>query len=208
MTLKHFSDRHAVRLIATESRRADITPVELARSHVALGRFVASEMVDELDLEEREICHPLGSKTGWQVAREHEIVILVLMRAGLYAAEGVRELLPNSRVVHISPERGAGLGQTHLKALGPINDRMFILVDSVVNTGATMEPVITQIRAGGARWIAVLALVTPVSTAERLEIDHPDVHFYFARISENHYVGRGATDTGNRLFGTILEERR
>jgi hypothetical protein len=26
--------------------------------------------------------------------------------------------------------------------------------------------------------------------------------FYFARTSENTYVGKGTTDTGNRLFGT------
>lgn len=205
MSLKHFTTRHAVRLLATESRRTDTTPFALSRSHIALGRFVASEMVDDLPLEAREIQHPQGIRQGWQVVDEHKVVIVVLMRAGLYAAEGVREMLPNSRIVHVSSPRGTGLEQSQLDALGPICDRTIILVDSVVNTGASIEPIIIQLRSGNARWIAVLALVTPVPTAERLERDHPDVHFYFARISENSYVGKGSTDTGNRLFGTFPE---
>ncbi len=203
MPLKHFTERHVVRLLATESRRTDTTPFELSRSHVALGRFVAGEMVEDLQLEPREIQHPQGLRQGWRVAGESELVIVTLMRAGLYAAEGVREVLPNARVVHVSPTRGDGLSQRELAELEPVAGRRFVLVDSVVNTGASMEPVIRQLRERRAAWIAVVALVSPVPTAQRLERDHPDVGFYFARISENQYVGKGGTDTGNRLFGTL-----
>jgi len=208
MPLKHYTERHAVRLLATESRRTDTTPFELSRSHVALGRFVASELVEDLPLEPRPIHHPQGLRQGWKVEGEHEIVIVTLMRAGLYAAEGVREVLPSARVLHVSPKRGAGLGQAELDELGAIRGRRFVLVDSVVNTGASVEPVIAQLRDGGAGWIAVVALVGPVPTVERLDREHPDIHFYFARISENQYVGKGSTDTGNRLFGTLPREGR
>ena len=206
MPLKHYTERHAVRLLATESRRTDTSPFELSRSHVALGRFVAAELVDDLPLEPRPIQHPQGQRQGWRVTGEHEIVIVTLMRAGLYAAEGVREMLPHARVVHVSPKRGVGLSRAELDELGAVHGRRFVLVDSVVNTGASMEPVIAQLREGGAGWIAVVALVGPVPAAERLERDHPDVHFYFARVSENQYVGKGSTDTGNRLFGTLPNE--
>jgi uracil phosphoribosyltransferase len=203
MPLKHFTERHIVRLLATETRRTDTPPHDLCGSHIALGRFLAGELVEDLPLEPREILHPQGVRSGWQVEDEAELTLVVLMRAGLYTAEGFREVLPNARVVHVSPRRGVGLGQRDLAGLGDLAGRRFVLVDSVVNTGKSMEPVLDQLRDAGAAWLAVAALVTPEPTATRLETAHIDVHFYFARTSTNQYVGKGNTDTGNRLFGTL-----
>ena len=70
MPLTHHTDRHLVRLLATETRRTDTTPHELARSHVALGRFLAGELVENLALEPCEILHPQGVRQGWRVAAE------------------------------------------------------------------------------------------------------------------------------------------
>jgi len=81
--------------------------------------------------------------------------------------------------------------------------RTFILIDAVVNTGASIEPVLKQLKLRGAKIVAVLSLVSPVPTAERLAAEYPEVHFFFARISNNQYVGNGASDTGNRLLGTF-----
>lgn len=202
MPVTHYTDRHIVRLLATETRRTDSLPHELSRSHVALGRFLAGELVELLPLEPREILHPQGSRQGWRVANEASITLVCLMRAGLYVTEGVREVLPSARVVHVSPRRGVGLDANELAEPGAIGDGRFILIDSVVNTGASVEPVLGQLREQGASLLVVLSLVAPVPIARRLEVEHPDVHFLFARISENQYVGKGATDTGNRLFGT------
>jgi uracil phosphoribosyltransferase len=203
MPLKHYTDRHLVRLLATRSRRTDITPWELTQSHVELGRFLAGELVELLDLEPCDIQHPQGMRKGWQLAREEEIILLPLLRAGLYASDGVREVLRLSPVVHISPRREVGLPEAELDQLPSIPGRTFVLIDSVVNTGASLEPVLRQLQERGAGRIIVVALVGPVATAKRLEDAFPDVHFFFARVSENQYTGVGATDTGNRLFGTL-----
>ena len=50
MPLTHYTDRHLVRLLATETRRTDTSPHALAESHVALGRFLAGELVEHLEL--------------------------------------------------------------------------------------------------------------------------------------------------------------
>ncbi len=55
-------------------------------------------------------------------------------------------------------------------------------------------------------FVFVLSMVALRSTAERLATAWPHAHFLFARVSDNQYVGSGATDTGNRLFGTIDRE--
>jgi uracil phosphoribosyltransferase len=80
-----------------------------------------------------------------------------------------------------------------------------VIVDAVVNTGASLEPVLAQLR-GRIERLYVLALVAPVDTADRLERSWSDVEFLFARTSTNQYVGAGTTDTGNRLFGTTRRQ--
>ena len=107
----------------------------------------------------------------------------------------------------MSPRRGIGLDERDLAELGEVEGRRFILIDSVVNTGKSMEPVLDQLRTAGAAWLSVAALVTPEPTAERLARAHAAVWFYFARTSTNQYVGKGGTDTGNRLFGTLPPRR-
>ncbi len=203
MPLTHFTDRHAVQLLATQSRRTDLSPVQLARSHVDLGRLLAYELVELLPLEPCEIQHPQGVRTGARLAGESDVVILSFLRAGLYVTEGVRELLQLAAVCHVSPTRQNGLDEADISSLPLLAGRVVVIVDSVINTGATLLPVLEQVRAQMPAMIVVLSLVTPVETAKRLEQSCPDVHFLLARVSTNQYTGRGATDTGNRLFGTL-----
>ena len=203
MPFTHFSDRHAVQLLATQTRRTDLSPVQLARSHVDLGRLLAYELVELLPLEPCQIEHPQGMRTGARIAGESDVVILSLLRAGLYVTEGVREVLQLAAVCHVSPTREHGLDEAVLRSLPSLAGRVVIIVDSVINTGATLLPLLEQVRAQAPALIVVLSLVTPVDTAKRLEETCPDVHFLLARVSTNQYTGRGATDTGNRLFGTL-----
>jgi uracil phosphoribosyltransferase len=205
MPLIHFSERHYVRLLATESRRTDITPHALTRAHVALGRFLAGELVEHLALELVEIQHPQGRRQGYRIVDPSTIALVVFMRAGLYVAEGAREVLEEAPVVHVSPSREQGLSDTDIASIEGLRPKVCVIVDSVINTGASLEPVLKQLVARGQR-IFVLSLVTPTATASRLARSWPDVHFLLARVSDNQYVGRGGTDTGNRLFGTTLRK--
>ena len=202
MPLTHYTDRHLVRLLATETRRTDTSPHALAESHVALGRFLAGELVEHLELEPREIHHPQGTRQGWQLAAQHEVALLTFMRAGLYVTNGVREVLQHAPLLHVNPKRGVGLPGSELAEFDQLGARTSVLIDSVVNTGASLEPVLEQLQQRNQR-IFVLTLVGPVPTAERLEQAWPDVTFIYARVSTNQYVGKGSTDTGNRLFGTV-----
>lgn len=209
MSLTHYTDRHLVRLLATDTRRTDTTPHDLTRSHVALGRFLAGELVEHLELEPCDIQHPQGVRQGWRVADEAAITLVVFMRAGLYVAEGAREVLRGASVFHASPTRGVGLDAAGLAALAALSPTTCVILDAVVNTGASLEPVLGQLAERGVRTF-VLSLVSPIPTAERLAQAWPAVNFFFARVSENQYVGKGATDTGNRLFGTtrIIKESK
>jgi len=205
VSLTHYSDKHIVRLLATATRRADVSPHDLSRSHHALGRFLACELVDRLPLEATTIAHPQGPATGFQLAEESRISVVCFLRAGLYVTEGVREVLQHAPLFHIRPVRALGLSPSEAGGLGNPAGRTFVLVDSVVNTGASLEPVLQFLTASGAARIFTLSLVTPESTALRLASAWPQVDFLFARVSNNQYTGKGTTDTGNRLFGTFAD---
>ena len=201
MPLTHLTDRHAIRLLATETRRTDTSPRELAAAHKDLGTILAVELIEFLELEPSEIAHPQGIRQGWRLRAEDEIAVLTFMRAGFYVAEGVRAMLHRAPLLHVSPTRNVGLSDQDLLALKTLGVSKAVIADSVVNTGASLEPVLTQLGGLGLR-VFVLSLVCPVDTAHRLAVEWPEVEFLFARVSDNKYVGKGATDTGNRLFGT------
>jgi len=201
--LKHFTDRKAVHLIATESRRIDITPYQLSQVHIEMGKYLAYEILEELELEDCEIQHPQGLKTGKRLKNEKNVLIMDFMRAGVYLGDGLRYIFQNSPYFHVSPKRNEGLPQEDLDSLGSVDGKVIILVDSVINTGNTMRPVIEQLVKFKPRKIFATCQVMPYDTAESLEKEYPEVLFFIFRLSANKYVGKGKTDTGNRLFGTL-----
>ena len=203
MPLYHFTNKKAVQILANQTRRSDITPFALSQSHVELGKYMAYQICEEIALEECDISHPQGKKKGVRIAKPKKILILAFMRAGVYLGESLRTIFKDSPIHHVYPKRGKGLSNKELDEIGDLDGKVIILADSVINTGGTMFPTIRQLKKGNPTKIIVTSLVMPDTTADRLNIEFPDIFFYIARISKNKYVGKGKTDTGNRLFGTL-----
>jgi uracil phosphoribosyltransferase len=200
--LRHFTDVTACRLLADRTRRSDLDTRDYSEAYAELGRFLAYQVVQEFELEEYQIQHCEGPRPGVRIRDEERIGIVCLMRAGLYLAHGCRAVLRRSPLHLFSPERDKGLNPQELEELAGSRLETLILVDSVVNTGKTIRPIFAQAKAIGIKNVIVMAGVSPVAQGTSIAEDYPDVVFYFARLSHNSYVGKGGTDTGNRLFGT------
>jgi uracil phosphoribosyltransferase len=203
MPFYEFTNKKAVQILANQTRRTDITPFALSQSHIDLGKFLAYQICEEINLEECEIAHPQGKKKGVQIAHPQEIIILAFMRAGVYIGESLRTIFQKSPIFHVYPKRDKGLSEKELEELLPIQGKIIILADSVINTGKTIFPSIDQLQQYNPAKIIVTSLVMPDTTAIKIEEMYPNVYFYIARVSTNKYVGKGKTDTGNRLFGTL-----
>jgi uracil phosphoribosyltransferase len=195
MSVRDFTNKHAVQILATQSRRADIGSTELCKIHFEMGKLLAYEMLDEFELAETEIEHVQGTRTGVELAAKNDLVIVVLMRAGLYAAEGVRSVFADSHFVLYSESDKLEIDLEH---------KTVIVVDAVINTGKTIVEVVDHLKKGKAKKIIVATLVMQ-KEAVQLADKYANVLFYALRISENKYVGKGGTDTGNRLFNTIVK---
>ena len=192
MGIKDFTNKKAVQLLATQSRRTDINSTELCKIHFEMGKFLAYEMIEEFELTETEIQHVQGIKTGVKLADKSKITIFAVMRAGLYAAEGVRSVFADSHFfLHSDSE----------EIKSNLENRTVFVVDAVINTGKSIEKIIEQLQKHKARKIIVATLIIQ-KDALHIADKYPDIYFYALRISENKYVGKGGTDTGNRLFNT------
>jgi uracil phosphoribosyltransferase len=204
--LRHYTDVAACRLLADRTRRSDLDTRDYSEAYAELGRFLAHQVLEQFELEEYQIQHCEGPRQGVRIREEERIGIACLMRAGLYLAHGCRAVLRRSPLHLFSPERDKGLCSKELEELAASRLDTLIIVDSVVNTGKTIRPVFTQAKSLGIRRVIVLAGVSPFEQANSIATGYPEVLFYFARLSHNSYVGKGGTDTGNRLFGTPNRE--
>lgn len=193
MLIDH-SDEALMRLFVNTTRQADLVGPALAEAHRSVGRQLAGIFAQNLLLEDVTINHVAGSSAGVRVKPGSEPIIVALMRAGLFVAEGIWSSLPGSSFVLY--DQGSSLDSM------PVRGRSVIIVDSVINTGRTIREVLEIVMALKPDSAAVAAVVAYRGNLERLVDDYPSVNFHIARISERSYVGKGSTDTGARLFGT------
>ena len=90
--VKKIFNKNVIKVLTTESRRADLTPGQLSKIHYKLGELLSYEMLEFLDMEEVEINHVQGIRKSPSISKTEKFIILPLMRGGLYVAEGIKEI--------------------------------------------------------------------------------------------------------------------
>lgn len=193
MLIDH-TNKPMMRLRVNRTRQANLSGPTLAEAHRSVGAELATSLAGHLILEETPIEHVTGPSTGVQIKPGSELIVIAMMRAGLFVAEGIWASIPGSTLVLQSVNANL---QT-LLAKG----RSIVVVDSVINTGNSIRNVLAMVNKLEPSCVAVATLVAFRDTLDRLVDEFPDVDFHVARVSDHSYVGKGPTDTGSRLFGT------
>lgn len=183
-----------MRLFVNTTRQADLIGPALAEAHRNVGRQLAGTIAQNLLLEDVTINHVAGFSIGVQVKSGSEPIIVAVMRAGLFVAEGIWSTLPGSSFVLY--DQGKAIDTM------PVVGRSVIIVDSVIDTGRSIREVLNTVMALKPDSVVVAAVVAYRGNLEMLVDDYPGVNFHIARISDRTYIGKGSTDTGARLFGT------
>lgn len=185
-----------------------MSPFELSKIHETLGSYLAQNIAEFIETKEIEFRHPQGVKTGFEFD-EKNLMIITFMRAGLYVANGIRKVFRFAPLELVSPIKNQGIPEAEFdKIKNNIKGKKIILADSVVNTGSTLFPIISQIENFSPDAIHIASIVMPKTTAESIKgryKDDDEIFFHVARTSNNSYVGKGKTDTGNRLFGSFYD---
>lgn len=213
----------AASILALQSRRADFHGPYLIEVHVQIGRYLADQLLDRYSHSgigstslvqwEQGYRHVQGTSFGGLTACEN-VVILPLMRGGEPMARGIHEKFPRGRLVHYwetkNDEKEVGtITSTDLSFLVTMFASKetpllhVIVVDSVINSGKSIQRVLANMPAASRICVHVVASVIQSRAAFELPLRYPRVRFLALRVSENEYTGQGGTDTGNRLFGTL-----
>ncbi|KAJ6460237.1 uracil phosphoribosyltransferase-domain-containing protein [Mycena sanguinolenta] len=201
----HATDEHAAKLLMTPMRDARLSGPALQEAHSNAGWYLATTFLPKLvgGLEEIEVPHVQGHKTtGHRLRNEKKTAIVALMRGGEPMAAGVYRAMPLAMFVHAKkPEE---LTIEHAEGRQSI-----LLVDSVVNSGKSVDEFVTHIRQkldSTVRIVVVAGVIQAQSLADGILGDilarDNDVGVVALRVSGNKYTGKGTTDTGNRLFNS------
>ena len=189
------SDDAAMQLLVNKTRLASCSGPSLAAAHRRVGAALAPWVAQKLQLVEVPIEHVAGPSIGVALAESSTPIIVVLMRAGLFVAEGLWEVLDTASLVPWS-------GDAATLAELPVAGRPLILVDAVINSGKSIVGAMELLAPRTPASITVVTLVANGQGLQHVMQAWPDVDFIAARVSKRSYVGKGGTDTGARLFGT------
>ncbi|KAL1640593.1 hypothetical protein SLS58_006788 [Diplodia intermedia] len=198
------TDKNAAKLLATPMRDSAVAGPALRKAHGRAGAYLATEyLTSVIGVEECQISHVQGhSTTGFQLLHEPKTTIVAAMRAGEPMASGVNKMFPRAMFVHASgPE---SITSKYLQGQVQV-----LLVDSVINSGATILDFVEAIRkiTPGIRIVVVAGTVqaqciSPNNPFYKKLAQYGDISLVALRSSETKFTGSGGTDTGNRLFNT------
>lgn len=173
-----------------------------------IGMLLAYEATRDLDLSTQTIETPLEAMDA-PVIDGKKLCLAPVLRAGLGLAEGMLDLIPAARVAHIGLYRDPTTLEAveyYMKAPDPIEERLVIVVDPMLATGASAAAAVERIKAAGATRVRFAALLAAPEGVERFHAEHPDVPVYVCAIdrqlNEKGYIMPGLGDAGDRMFGT------
>lgn len=215
-TIDYGSKGTTAHVLASQSRRSDVSGPALQSVHQEIGRYLADHLVDHfrhLLVQSQSLPHVLGT-TFEGVVTVDGVLILPLMRGGEPMSRGVHQCFPGAKLEHYTDDI-SNEGRLRLSKLVS-KVHTIIIVDSVINQGEsirrclyTLREIIHSLAASNSQsccllpQLVVLSTVMQANASVMLPQEFPRVRFFALRISQNQYAGKGGTDTGNRLFCTI-----
>jgi uracil phosphoribosyltransferase len=167
------------------------------------------ELTRNFPLETITIETPV-SKTSAKMVSGKKVAVVAILRAGLGMVDGLLSLVPVAKVGHIGLNRVEGSPESEVyccKMPQDIEDRMVILVDSMLATGGSASAAISLLKDQyHCHNIRLMCLVAAPEGVAKLQNDHPDVDIFTAALDDgldaNRNIVPGLGDAGDRMFGT------
>lgn len=202
--IRHPLIRHKLGLM----RRADISTKNFRELAQEVGALLTYEATQDLPLESYEIEGWCGTVQVEKIAGK-KITVVPILRAGIGMLDGVLSLIPGAKVSAVGVARNEETleAHTYLEKLAPeINQRLALIIDPMLATGASMVATIDLLKKAGCRDIRAMVLVAAPEGIASVERAHPEVKIYTAsideRLNEDGYIIPGLGDAGDKIFGT------
>ena len=180
-----------------------------------LTHYVGYEATTHLDCVPRHDCvTPLGvhvpAGDGAATRLAARVCLIPIMRAGLGMVDAMLNVLPNAAVFQIGMFKRQGSDRpieyySRLPVSGGSECDVAFILDPVIATSRTMQPVVSKLKAWGARRIVVVSVLASAAGLDALHAAHPDVDVHLVQVDGR--LGRdggllpGLGDAGDRIFG-------
>ena len=169
-----------------DSRDTQNDGYQLGIIHQEMGVILGRAILGHLPLIQKTISHP-QREIEILYNDDDNIVIICLMRAGLFLSLGIFKNFPKATFILSSDE---------FPLEDIFKDKTVIIVDSVINTGKSILNIIENIS-------TAKQIIIATQVIQKNAIKHFTTYqLYSIRVSDNNYLGIKNTDTGNRLFNT------
>jgi len=174
-----------------------------------VAMLIGYEVTRIFPTKQVEVTTPL-TKTKSRVIDEDQIVIVPILRAGLGMAEGLHQLIPNSREGHIGLYRDPTTKKAveYFFKIPEIENRIFVVVDPMLATGNSAIYGIQQLKERGIPEdrIILMSLVAAPEGVRAFHTTHPGVKVVTGalddHLNDHAYIVPGLGDAGDRLYGT------
>jgi uracil phosphoribosyltransferase len=215
--LHHFGkDNPLVAQFVAELRDTDIQQdrQRFRRNLERIGEAAALEIARRLPCKLIEVTTPLGLATC-KVPAEHPVLATIL-RAGLPLQNGLLQMFDQADCAFISAYRKHEKnGQFTIKldylSCPDLNDRVLIIADPMLATGASAVIVLNELMVQGTpKQIHFVAAIACTEGIAELRRHHPQVYIWAAAIDEEltskGYIVPGLGDAGDLAFGEKMQQ--
>jgi len=204
---------HPVILDALSQLRATSTPPSLFRQLVRrIALLLAAEATRDLGLTTRRIETPLETIDDAPTLANSPIVVSIL-RAGNGMVDGVLDLLPEASVGHIGLFRNEQLEavEYYFKMPPEVAGRDVLVVDPMLATAGTAVAALNKLAGLGQASTKLLTVLSAPEGLRHLHAHHPSIQVFTAavdhQLDEKGYILPGLGDAGDRIYGTLHDER-
>jgi uracil phosphoribosyltransferase len=188
-------------------RNKDTGTKEFSEVVSEIAGLLTYEITRNLETVEKEIQTPI-MKTKVNVLAS-DIVIVPILRAGLGMLDGIKKMIPSSRVGFIGlyrDEKNFKAVNYFTKLPNDLENSTILVCDPMLATGNTAISAIDKLKTQGAINIIYVGIIGCPEGIENLRKSHPNVPIYLAalddKLNDKKYIEPGLGDCGDRLFGT------
>lgn len=176
--------------LINKTRIGNTTAMELRKIHYEFGKLLGLEILGSRPKINKQAITSQGNKESLTFFDDRDFVVVGILRAGLYLSEGIREIFPSCEYILCK----------NAERLSHYTQKNIILVDAVINTGETIINFLDSIHKNNRIYIATNVIYN--ETIDKLLNISQSIDIFSIRKSQNTYVGKGANDTGNRIFNS------
>lgn len=173
-----------------------------------IATLMGYEILRDLETELVEIETPM-EKAMVPMIKGKKLAVVPILRAGLGMVDGILSLVPTAKVGHVGMYRDEETLQPkeyYCKLPEDIDQRLVLIVDSMLATGGSADAAIEFVKKQGAKQIKFASIIAAPEGIKMLTEKHPDIQIYCGSIdrqlNENGYILPGLGDAGDRIFGT------